>query len=173
MFQMNHDQVDSSDEGFIPRSPLSISNLSSQVVAERSANHLDIRYFPSTEENDLDKACHVQWIRTGLILDLKSQQQRMIQNAKNCLHKLKSISHAMGESYLWLMSQHVFYIVVTKLTGLWKTQKAGALCHLELTKNTKWDKNPNKLSNLFKQTHLKTGLTCSSHSCTLERRQLL
>ncbi|XP_070805081.1 centromere protein F [Pituophis catenifer annectens] len=58
--KMNHDQVDSSGEGFIPRSPLSISNLSSQVIAERSANHLDIRYFPSREENDLDKACHVQ-----------------------------------------------------------------------------------------------------------------
>ncbi|KAG8123266.1 hypothetical protein E2320_018646, partial [Naja naja] len=56
--KMNHDQVDSSGQDFIPRSTLSTSNLSSQVVAERSANHLDIRYFPSTEENDLDKACH-------------------------------------------------------------------------------------------------------------------
>uniref|UniRef100_A0A8C5RWY4 Centromere protein Cenp-F leucine-rich repeat-containing domain-containing protein n=1 Tax=Laticauda laticaudata TaxID=8630 RepID=A0A8C5RWY4_LATLA len=58
--KMNHDQVDSSGQDFIPRSTLSISNLSSQVVAERSANHLDIKYFPNTEENDLDKACHVQ-----------------------------------------------------------------------------------------------------------------
>ncbi|XP_026535833.1 centromere protein F [Notechis scutatus] len=58
--KMNHDQVDSSGQDFIPRSTLSISNLSSQVVAEGSANHLDIKYCPSTEENDLDKACHVQ-----------------------------------------------------------------------------------------------------------------
>ncbi|KAK9412023.1 centromere protein F [Crotalus adamanteus] len=58
--KMNHDQVDSSDQDFIPRSPLSISSLSSQKVAERPTNHLDIRYFPSTKENDLDKACHVQ-----------------------------------------------------------------------------------------------------------------
>ncbi|XP_039192010.1 centromere protein F [Crotalus tigris] len=58
--KMNHDQVDSLDQDFIPRSPLSISSLSSQKVAERPTNHLDIRYFPSTKENDLDKACHVQ-----------------------------------------------------------------------------------------------------------------
>ncbi|ETE70044.1 hypothetical protein L345_04150, partial [Ophiophagus hannah] len=60
LWKMNHDQVDSSGQDFIPRSTLSISNPASQLVAERSANHLDIRYFPSTEENDLDKACHVQ-----------------------------------------------------------------------------------------------------------------
>ncbi|XP_070597285.1 centromere protein F [Erythrolamprus reginae] len=58
--KMNHDQVNSSDQDFIPKSPLSISNQSSQVVAEQSVNNLDVRYFPSTEENDLDEACHVQ-----------------------------------------------------------------------------------------------------------------
>ncbi|XP_025025342.1 centromere protein F [Python bivittatus] len=54
------DQVGSSGQDFTPRSPLSICNLSSQEIARRSADHLDTRNSPSTEENELDKACHVQ-----------------------------------------------------------------------------------------------------------------
>ncbi|XP_063174439.1 centromere protein F [Candoia aspera] len=54
------DPVGSSSQDFTPRSPLSSCNLSSQEVARRSADHLDMRYSPRTEENELDKACHVQ-----------------------------------------------------------------------------------------------------------------
>lgn len=106
MFQMNHDQVDSLGQDFIPRSPLSISNQSPQVVAEQSAKHLDISCFPSTEENDLDKACHVQWIRAWLVLDLRSQKQRMIQNIMLRIVFISfsnPMSNARGESCLWLM----------------------------------------------------------------------